>query len=126
MAKKLEVYKCDICGNIVEMYNVGGGTLTCCDQAMTLQEEKTADGATEKHVPMVEKIDGGYKVTVGSTLHPMNDDHYIQWIELVTEDDVLTHYLKPGDAPVATFKTDGNVVMAREYCNLHGHWKLEA
>lgn len=123
MLKKLEVYKCEKCGNIVEVYHVGGGTLTCCGEPMKLMEEKTADSATEKHVPVVEKIDGGYKVTVGSTLHPMTAEHYIEWVELITEYGVLTAYLNPGDDPIAYFHTDAKDVVAREYCNVHGHWK---
>lgn len=127
MAKRTEVYKCEICGNIVEMQYAGGGTLVCCGQDMTLLDEKTADMATEKHVPVIEKVDGGYKVTVGSTIHPMDEKHYIQWIELITDkDEVLTAYLKPGQAPTALFMTDAAKVTAREYCNLHGLWKNEA
>lgn len=123
MAKKLDVFRCEKCGNIVEMYHVGGGTLSCCGQNMTHLEEKTADSATEKHVPVIEKIAGGYKVTVGSTLHPMTDEHYIQWIELITEGETLTAWLKPGDQPMALFMTDREALAAREYCNLHGHWQ---
>lgn len=123
MPKKLDVYKCEVCGNLVEVYHVGGGTLSCCGQAMTHMDEKTADSATEKHVPVIEKIDGGYKVTVGSTLHPMTAEHYIQWVELITEYGVLTAFLNPGDDPVALFHTDAKEVTAREYCNIHGHWK---
>ena len=77
----------------------------------------------EKHVPVVEKIEGGYRVTVGSVEHPMTDAHYIQWIELVTPTGVLRHNLTPQDKPVAEFKTDATEVEAREYCNLHGLWK---
>ncbi len=123
MLKKLEVYKCEKCGNIVEVYHAGGGTLVCCGETMKLMEEKTADSSTEKHVPVVEKIDGGYKVTVGSTLHPMTAEHYIQWVELITEYGVLTAFLNPGDDPIAYFHTDAKDVQAREYCNVHGHWK---
>lgn len=123
MPKKLEVYKCEVCGNIVEVYHVGGGTLSCCNQPMTMMEEKTADSATEKHVPVIEKIEGGYKVTVGSTLHPMTAEHYIQWVELITEFGVLTAFLNPGDDPIACFHTEAKEVVAREYCNIHGHWK---
>ncbi len=124
MAKRLDIYKCELCGNIIELnFSGGGGPLNCCGQDMTFMEEKTADMSTEKHVPVVEKIDGGYKVTVGSTLHPMTDEHYIQWIELVAGDLVMTQFLKPGQEPVATFKTDATDVYAREYCNLHGNWK---
>lgn len=123
--KKQDVYKCSVCGNIVEVNHVGGGTLTCCGQEMVLLEEKAADSSTEKHVPVVEAIEGGYKVTVGSTLHPMKEDHFIEWIELITETETLITFLKPGDEPVAIFKTDEKAVKAREYCNLHGLWKNE-
>lgn len=125
MAKRLDVYKCELCGNIVEVYNVGGGTLSCCGQDMKLMDEKSADLTTEKHVPVIEKIDGGYKVIVGSTPHPMTEEHYIQWIELIADGHALTHFLKPGDAAEATFMTSASKVTAREYCNLHGNWKNE-
>jgi superoxide reductase len=126
LAKYLGVYKCEECGNLVEVYFEGVGDLVCCGQPMIFMEEKKADSTTEKHVPVIEKIDGGYKVTVGSTLHPMTDAHYIQWIELLTGKEVLTAFLKPGDEPVAHFCTDAEKVSAREYCNLHGHWSSEA
>lgn len=126
MPKKTEVYKCELCGNIVEVYEGRGGTLVCCGQEMSLLEEKSADMTTEKHVPVIEKIEGGFKVTVGSTIHPMTEEHFIQWIELITDkDEVLTAHLKPGKEPVAIFKTDAEKVIAREYCNLHGLWKNE-
>ncbi|MDN5353035.1 MAG: superoxide reductase [Clostridiales bacterium] len=121
--KKLDVYKCELCGNIVEVAHVGGGTLVCCGQNMTLLDEKSADSATEKHVPVVEAVEGGYKVTVGSTLHPMKEEHYIEWIELILENKTLIAFLKPGDDPIAFFKTDEKAIKAREYCNLHGLWK---
>lgn len=123
--KRLDVYKCGVCGNIVEVELVGGGTLVCCGQEMNLLEEKSADSATEKHVPVIENIAGGYKVTVGSTLHPMKEEHYIQWVELITETETLITFLNPGDEPVAIFKTDEKAIKAREYCNLHGLWKNE-
>ena len=123
MAKKTEVYKCDICGNIVELLHAGQGTLVCCGQDMTLQAENTVDAAQEKHVPVIEKIDGGYKVSVGSVAHPMEDKHYIEWIELIAGDKAYMQFLNPGDAPEAVFKVDAEQVTAREYCNLHGHWK---
>ena len=123
MAKKLEVYKCDICGNIVELLHAGQGTLVCCGQDMTLQAEKTADSAKEKHVPVIEKVADGYKVSVGSTPHPMEDKHYIEWIELIAGDTVYRQFLNPGDTPEALFKVDADKVNAREYCNLHGLWK---
>jgi superoxide reductase len=123
MAKKLEVYKCDICGNMVEVLHAGQGTLVCCGQDMTLQVENTVDAAKEKHVPVIEKIDGGYKVKVGSVAHPMEEKHYIEWIELITGDNAYRQFLRPGAAPEAVFKIEAAQVNAREYCNLHGLWK---
>jgi superoxide reductase len=123
MTKQKQVYRCALCGNIVEVMQPAGGTLSCCGQPMELLEENTKDAALEKHVPVVEKVDGGYKVSVGAVEHPMMDEHYIMWIELVTENEIYRKYLKPGDKPVAVFMTDAKEVYAREYCNLHGHWK---
>lgn len=123
MTKQKQVYRCALCGNIVEVMQPAGGTLSCCGQPMELLEENTKDAALEKHVPVVEKIDGGYKVSVGAVEHPMMEEHYIMWIELVTENEIYRKYLKPGDKPVAVFMTDAKEVYAREYCNLHGHWK---
>lgn len=126
MTKRMEVYKCNLCGNIVEVNHESGGQLVCCGQPMELLVEKSADHSTEKHVPVIEAIPGGYKVTVGSTLHPMTAEHYIEWIELVTDNNqILRAYLKPGDQPVAEFKTEAKALFAREYCNLHGHWKSD-
>jgi len=121
--QKNQIYKCDICGNIVEVLHVGGGTLVCCGQNMTLQNEQTADSRTEKHVPVIEKTAGGYKVTVGSAPHPMLDAHFIEWIELIADGKSLRQFLKPGDDPVAFFQTEAKTVSAREYCNVHGLWK---
>lgn len=123
MSKMLEIYKCEKCGNVVEIYHEADGALVCCGDNMKLLEEKTADKTTEKHVPLIEAIEGGYKVTVGSTLHPMLEAHYIEWIQLVTEKQVLMQFLKPGDEPTAVFKTADKVLYAREYCNLHSLWK---
>ena len=120
---KLEVYKCEVCGNIVEVLFVGGGELVCCGKPMILQSENTVDAAKEKHVPVIEKTASGYKVKVGSVAHPMEEKHYIQWIELVVDEVSYTQFLKPGSAPEAEFCVKGNKVIAREYCNLHGHWK---
>ena len=114
MTKKAEVYKCDICGNIVEMLHPGAGELVCCGQPMKVFEEKTADKTTEKHVPMIEKTPSGYKVTVGSTLHPMVDNHYIEWIELIADGVSCKKFLKPGDQPVAEFCTQAKNVSGRE------------
>lgn len=123
MAKKNEIYKCEKSGLMVEVLQDAEGTPMCCGEPMKLLRENTTDGAKEKHVPVVEKIEGGYRVTVGSVAHPMTDAHYIQWIELVTPTGVLRHNLTPQDKPVAEFKTDATEVEAREYCNLHGLWK---
>lgn len=123
--KKLDVFKCEKCGIIVEVMHTGAGTLVCCGENMVQLDEFSADQTTEKHVPLIEPIDGGYKVTVGSTLHPMMDAHYIEWIELITENETLIAFLNPGDEPVATFKTASKAIKAREYCNLHGLWKNE-
>lgn len=126
MAEILQVYKCDLCGNIVEVVHAGGGVLVCCGQPMQLMRENTTDGATEKHVPVVESIDGGFKIKVGSVPHPMEAAHYIEWIELIVCDKAYRKFLKPGEAPEAEFKIDvpaGAQITVREYCNLHGLWK---
>ena len=123
MAEKLEIYKCELCGNIVEVLHGGGGELVCCGEAMKLYKENTVDAAKEKHVPVVEKTAGGFKVKVGSVAHPMEEKHYIEWIEVITDGEADRQFLNPGDAPEATFKIDAGKVTAREYCNLHGLWK---
>ena len=123
MAKRLEIYKCEICGNIVEVLHEGVGELVCCNQPMKLYEENTVDAAKEKHVPVVEKVDGGFKVKVGSVPHPMEDKHYIEWIEVIADGDAYRHFLKPGDAPEAVFNIKADKVTDREYCNLHGLWR---
>jgi len=123
MAAKLEVYKCMACGNIVEVTHGGDGELVCCGQPMKKLTENTTDAAQEKHVPVIEKIEGGYRVTIGSVEHPMTDEHYIEWIELLAGDTAYRAFLKPGQPPQATFMIDAVQVSAREYCNLHGLWK---
>jgi superoxide reductase len=123
MTNRMQVYKCEICGNIVEVLHPGGGELVCCGKPMTLLEEKTADSATEKHVPVVEKAESSTTVKVGSVPHPMEEKHYIEWIEIVTDSVVKRKYLKPGEAPEAMFDCKGDVSFAREYCNVHGLWK---
>ncbi len=123
MAERLEVYKCELCGNIVEVLHGGKGELVCCGQPMKLMKENTVDAAKEKHVPVIEKIAGGYKVKVGAVAHPMEEKHYIEWIELIADGEAYRHFLKPGMAPEATFKIEATKVTAREYCNLHGLWK---
>jgi superoxide reductase len=123
MAEKLQVYKCNICGNIVEVLHGGAGELVCCGEPMQLLKENTTDAAKEKHVPVIEKIDGGYKVKVGSVPHPMEEKHYIEWIELIADGKAYRQFLKPGMAPEAVFNIKANAVSAREYCNIHGLWK---
>ncbi len=125
MTKRNEIYKCDKCGSIVEVLNGSMEEATCCGASMTRLNENTTDAATEKHVPVIEKIEGGYRISVGEVEHPMTEGHYIQWIELITPTEVLRKYLTPSDKPVAEFKTDATEVRAREYCNLHGLWKAE-
>lgn len=124
MTKNLQIYKCAVCGNIVEMIHEGDGELVCCGEQMKLFVANTVDAAKEKHVPVVEKIEGGFRVKVGSVAHPMEDKHYIEWIQIMTDDGrVYREFLAPGKAPEAVFKIDAIAVIAREYCNLHGLWK---
>ncbi|MCD6250283.1 MAG: desulfoferrodoxin [candidate division Zixibacteria bacterium] len=119
----LQVYRCEKCGNIVEVIHAAGGTLVCCGQDMKLLKEGETDAATEKHVPVIEKIDGGYKVKVGDVAHPMEDKHYIEWIELIADGKAYRQFLNPSDKPEAVFMIGAENVSAREYCNLHGLWK---
>jgi superoxide reductase len=123
MAERLEVYRCELCGNIVEVLYGSDGTLVCCDQPMKLMTENTVDAAKEKHVPVIEKTDGGVKVKVGSAPHPMEEKHYIQWVEIIAGDKLYRQFLNPGDNPEAVFKAPEGSMAAREYCNIHGHWK---
>lgn len=122
--EKLQVYKCEICGNIVEVLYAGGGELVCCGQPMKLLEEQTADAATEKHVPVVEQSNIGVKVKVGSVPHPMDEKHYIQWIQVITNGKAYREFLSPGDAPESEFPVKENELkVVREYCNVHSLWK---
>ncbi|MEZ0328719.1 MAG: desulfoferrodoxin [Dissulfuribacterales bacterium] len=123
MTERLQVYKCEICGNMVEMVHAGAGQLVCCGQPMKLMAENTVDAAKEKHVPVIEKVDGGYKVRVGSVAHPMEEKHYIEWIELIADGKAYREFLASGQAPEAFFCIQADKVTAREYCNLHGLWK---
>ena len=125
MNKRLNIYKCEICGNIVELLHEGVGELVCCGKPMKLYEENTVDASTEKHVPVIEKLADGYKVTVGSVAHPMVEKHYIEWIELIADEKAYRQFLHPGDVPEAVFKIEAAGVTAREYCNLHGLWKAQ-
>ena len=122
MPKSLEIYKCALCGNIVEVVHAGGGELVCCGEPMGQLTENTVDAAKEKHVPVIEKVAGGYKVTIGSVPHPMEEKHYIEWIELVTDGKAYRQFLKPGEVATTFFCVEAASVTARELCNLHGLW----
>ncbi|MHB0886046.1 MAG: desulfoferrodoxin [Bacillota bacterium] len=123
MTNRYEVYKCEVCGHTVEVVHAGQGQLACCDQPMKLLIENTVDASKEKHVPAVEKTADGVKVKVGSVTHPMEEKHYIEWIEVIAGDKAYRRFLKPGEAPEAVFKIDADDLTARELCNLHGLWK---
>jgi superoxide reductase len=126
MAKHLDVYKCNLCGNIVEVFFGGAGELVCCGQPMTLQAENTVDASQEKHVPVISQGNGTVTVKVGSVPHPMEEAHHIQWIELIADNKVYRQELKPGQTAESTFPITAAKLTAREYCNLHGQWKSEA
>jgi superoxide reductase len=123
MTERLQVYKCEKCGNIVEVLHEGAGELVCCGEPMKLLVEGAVDAAKEKHVPVIEKTAGGITVKVGSAPHPMEEKHYIEWIEVIADGKAYRQFLKPGDVPEATFAIDAQKVTAREYCNVHGLWK---
>jgi superoxide reductase len=123
MVQLMQIYKCEVCGNIVEVVGVGGGTLVCCGKDMTLLTENTVDASKEKHVPVIEKSGSKVTVKVGSVAHPMEEKHFIQFIELLADGKIYRKFLKPGDQPVASFEITADKVSAREYCNLHGLWK---
>ena len=123
MTELNQIYKCNICGNIVEVLHVGMGKLVCCGQPMELLEEKTEDVGLEKHVPVIEKTESGIKVKVGSVLHPMEEKHHIEWIEVIADGRVYRKFLKPDDKSEAEFEIKSEKVKAREYCNIHGLWK---
>jgi len=123
MAGKLEIYKCGVCGNIVEVLHAGTGKLACCGQEMNVQAEKSTDVGNEKHVPVVEKTKRGIKVKVGAMPHPMEEKHYIEWVQVIADGKSYRKFLKPGDAPEAEFEIKAEGIVAREYCNIHGLWK---
>lgn len=123
MTKQKQIYKCNICGNIVEVLHSGVGQLVCCGQPMELLEEKTKDVGQEKHVPVIEKTETGVKVKVGSILHPMEEEHYIEWIEIIINGKTYRKFLRPNDKPEAEFETKIKEIEVRAYCNIHGLWK---
>lgn len=123
MTQLNQVYKCNICGNMIEMTHTGVGQLVCCGQPMDLLKEKTEDVGREKHVPVIEKTDKGVEVKVGSVPHPMEESHYIEWIEIIVDGRIYKKFLKPSDSPEAEFCVESNNIMVREYCNIHGLWK---
>ncbi|MHC1636337.1 MAG: desulfoferrodoxin [Candidatus Methanospirareceae archaeon] len=125
MSEKMQAYKCYTCGNIIELLHAGGGEITCCGVPMKLLEENVTDAAREKHVPVVEKSEEGIKVKVGSVAHPMEEKHYIEWIEVIVDDKIYRQFLKPGDAPEAVFDIKAEKFVARAYCNIHGFWRVE-
>ncbi len=125
MTEVKQIYKCNVCGNIVESVHAGIGDLVCCGQPMVLQKENTVDAVQEKHVPVIKKTDNGYKVKVGSLFHPMEDSHYIEWIELIANNRVYRKALKPGHKAEVEFCIKAEKVKAREYCNLHGLWQAD-
>ncbi len=122
MTEKNQVYKCNICGNIVEVLHTGKGELVCCGQPMEPLEEKTEDTGREKHVPVIEKTEGIVKVRIGSVPHPMEEGHYIEWIELIADGMVYRKFLNPGEKPEVEFHTEAENIKAREHCNIHGLW----
>jgi len=125
MTELRQVYRCSICGNIVEVIHTGVGQLVCCGQPMELLKEKTEDVGLEKHVPVIERIGNKVKVRVGSVPHPMEEKHYIEWIGIVADGISCRKFLKPGQRPEAEFETKAQKIEAREYCNIHGLWKTK-
>lgn len=123
--KRNKILKCKECNSVISVLFDNGINLDCCNGKFEELVEQTADSTTEKHVPIIEKIEGGYKVTVGSTIHPMTDAHLIQWVELIADGVSYIKYFNPGDEPVAIFNIEAKEVQAREYCNLHGLWLAE-
>jgi superoxide reductase len=123
MTERLQIYKCEVCGNIVEVLHEGVGELVCCGQPMTLLVANTVDAAKEKHVPVIEKTANGITVKIGSAPHPMEEKHYIEWIEIMADGKAYRQFLKAGDEPEATFDIQASKIDAREHCNIHGLWK---
>lgn len=123
MTERLQVHKCELCEIVAEVLAGGAGVLVCCGQPMQLLKENAVDAAREKHVPVIERVQGGMRIKVGSMPHPMEAQHFVQWVEVVADGKICRQFLQPGQAPEAMFKIEGKQVAAREYCNLHGLWK---
>ncbi len=126
MTKKNEVYRCNVCRNIVEVLRAGVGELVCCGQPMELLKEKTEEVGSEKHLPVIEQTETGVKIKVGSIPHPMEENHHIEWIEIIADGRVYRKFLKPSDKPEAEFNIKAAKIEVREYCNVHGLWALQA
>ena len=123
MAELRRVYRCNVCGNIVEVLHSGVGELVCCEQPMELLKEKTRDAGLEKHVPVIERTSSGIKVKIGSVPHPMEENHYIEWVEVLTDNEVHRRFFKPEDKPEVEFPIREEKIQVKEYCNVHGLWK---
>lgn len=125
MTKLLEIYKCELCGNIIEVVHASGGELVCCGKPMKNMIAGTVDASKEKHIPVVEKKDGAYSVMIGSVAHPMEEKHYIEWVQINSGNKSYREFLTPGQEPKAVFDLKNEKISAREYCNLHGLWAKE-
>ena len=127
MVERGQIYRCNVCGNIIEVVHVGGGSLNCCGNGMELLDDTPQETGAEKHIPIIEKTDKGVKVKVSTLEHPMEEKHFIEWISITTDDGVYRKFLKPGDAPEAEFEIEFNdVIKAREYCTVHGLWRSQS
>ncbi len=123
MTQKNQIYKCEICGNIVEILHIGAGELVCCNQPMSLQIENTQDAAQEKHLPVIEKQSDSVLVKIGEVDHPMTEEHYIEWIELIADGKIYRQNLELNQKPEAKFNIQAEITEVRAYCNIHGLWK---
>ena len=124
MSQKFEVYKCLACGNIIEVLHGGDGKLTCCAKEMQCMKENTVEASTEKHIPVLTKIDDGYEIKVGAIEHPSEESHYIEWIDVILNDNRnLKKFINPGDSPIIYIKPNAEIIEVKAYCNLHGLWK---